>query len=86
VDSDDPTRKVATFLSASLVSPLHIGFAIGPFQTINISDFRDPEDEDKLGQNAIPVQAYCLPGRAEEVQNTCLPMAKVGFLTGQELY
>lgn len=68
------------FSCAESTSPFHIGFAVGPFETVLLAEWRDPDDEDKLGQNAIPIQAYCLPGRSEEVISTCMPMANVSDL------
>ena len=59
------------------MAPQHIGFAIGPFELVDLAVFRESDEDDKLGQNAISVHGYCLPGRMEEVKNTCLPMAKV---------
>lgn len=54
----------------------HIGFAIGPFEDVDLySTFRSEEDEAKLGGNAVKVHGYCLPGRSEEVRNTCQPLA-----------
>ncbi|KAI9893667.1 MAG: hypothetical protein M1814_005882 [Vezdaea aestivalis] len=76
-DAGNPHKKVSKFVSASPVSPLHIGFMIGPFQRLDITKFRDPADEDKLGQSAVPIAAYHLPGRAELVENTCLPLANI---------
>ncbi|KAG6367956.1 hypothetical protein INS49_002156 [Diaporthe citri] len=54
----------------------HIGFAIGPFEDVDLySTFRSEEDEAKLGGNAVKVHGYCLPGRSDEVRNTCQPLA-----------
>ena len=59
------------------VSPGRIGFAIGPFEYVDLAEFRESDEDDKLGQNAVPLHGYCLPGRANELKNTCLPLAKV---------
>ena len=78
MDPSDPTKKIFIFASNSAVVAQHIGFAIGPFDHVDLSEFRETDEDDKLGQNAIHVHGFCLPGRAEEVKNTCMPMAKVG--------
>ncbi|TKA77756.1 hypothetical protein B0A49_01555 [Cryomyces minteri] len=82
VDPTDPSRKTVSFLCATPVSPQYIGFAIGPFEHVDLSEFREMDEDDKLGQNAIRVHGFCLPGRADEVRNTCMPMAKaIDFFT-----
>ena len=77
VAPNDPTKKTTSFVCTSAVAPQHIGFAIGPFDHVDLAAFRESDEDDKLGQNAIPVHGFCLPGRMEELKNTCLPMAKV---------
>jgi transcription initiation factor TFIID subunit 2 len=59
------------------VSAHQIGFAIGPFEDVDLSEFREIDDDEKLGTQAVRVHGYCLPGRAAEVRNTCMHMAKV---------
>ncbi|KAK5145716.1 hypothetical protein LTR04_001226, partial [Oleoguttula sp. CCFEE 6159] len=82
VDPTDPSRKTVSFLCATPVSPQYIGFAIGPFEHVDLSEFREMDEDDRLGQNAIRVHGFCLPGRADEVRNTCMPMAKaIDFFT-----
>ncbi|KAI9811346.1 MAG: hypothetical protein M1827_005506 [Pycnora praestabilis] len=76
LDPSDPTKKVVSFLCANAIAPQHVGFAIGPFEHVDLSEFRETDEDDKLGQNAIRIHGFCLPGRAEEVKNTCLPLAK----------
>ena len=41
----------------------------------NLKRFHD-EDE-KLGENAVRVHGFCLPGRANDVRNTCTPLPQV---------
>lgn len=60
------------------MSANQIGFAVGPFEVVELSQYRETEDDDKLGAQAVRVHGFCLPGRAEEVRNTCMPLAKVG--------
>ena len=75
-DPDDSSKKIVSFEISTVVAPKHIGFAIGPFEQVDLSEFRDEEDEEKLGQGqSVPVSAFCLPGRADEARNTCQPMA-----------
>ncbi|KAK8072028.1 Transcription initiation factor TFIID subunit 2 [Apiospora saccharicola] len=71
LDSDDETKKTMTFECHNKAAR-HIGFTIGPFEHVDLwSEFRTEEDDTKLGSNATKVHGYCLPGRAEEVRNTC---------------
>lgn len=71
----DATKKVMTF-NAKHCGAQHIGFAIGPFEDVDLySNFRAEEEEVKLGGNAVKVHGYCLPGRSDEVRNTCQPLA-----------
>lgn len=74
-DADDPTRKVATFRIDEPVAARHLGFAVGPFEHVDLSEFRESDQDEKLGTHAVRVHGFCLPGRAAEVQNTCMPMA-----------
>jgi transcription initiation factor TFIID subunit 2 len=76
VDSKDPTKKTVSFACATPLSARQIAFAVGPFEYVNLSECRESDEDEQLGQNAVPVHAFCLPGRADEVRNTCLPMAK----------
>ncbi|PGH16361.1 hypothetical protein AJ80_05211 [Polytolypa hystricis UAMH7299] len=76
MDPKDPTKKTVSFACSSPISAQQIGFAVGPFEYVNLSEFRESDEDEQLGQNAVPVHAFCLPGRADEVRNTCLPMAK----------
>ena len=50
---------------------------------MELSEFRESDEDEKLGQNAVHVHAFCLPGRAEEVKNSCMFMAKVEFTAYQ---
>ena len=77
VDNRDPSRKTTSFVCAKEISAQHVGFAIGPFEQVDLAAFRESDEDDRLGQNAIPVLGFCLPGRAEDVKNTCFPLAKV---------
>ncbi|OJJ63127.1 hypothetical protein ASPSYDRAFT_145141 [Aspergillus sydowii CBS 593.65] len=76
VDPRDPSKKTVSFASYSPLSARQIGFAVGPFEYVNLADFRESDQDEQLGQNAIPLHAFCLPGRGDEVRNTCFPMAK----------
>ncbi|KAK2745025.1 hypothetical protein FQN55_006382 [Onygenales sp. PD_40] len=82
VDTKDPAKKTVSFSCSNPISAQQIGFAVGPFEYVNLSEYRESDEDDQLGQNAVPVHAFCLPGRADEVRNTCLPMAKaIDFLS-----
>ncbi|KAL8852869.1 MAG: hypothetical protein Q9221_002245 [Calogaya cf. arnoldii] len=77
-----PGKKTSAFSCASPLSAQQLGFTIGPFEHVDLAEFRDGGEDDKLGQNAIPLHGFCLPGRTGEVRNTCLPMAKaIDFFT-----
>lgn len=70
-DPDDDHKRVMVFEPEKKVSVQKIGFAIGPFQHIDLSaEHRTEEDEVKLGVSALKVHAYCLPHRADWVRNT----------------
>ena len=77
LDPVDPAKKTTSFISTTPLAPQQIGFAIGPFEHIDLAEFRESDEDDKLGQNAVPLHAFCLPGRVDETKNTCLPLAKV---------
>ncbi|RGP79603.1 transcription initiation factor tfiid subunit 2 [Fusarium longipes] len=71
VDPEDDHKKIMTFEPEKKVSSQKLGFAVGPFEHIDLSsEFRTEEDEVKLGMNALKVHAYCLPHRADWVRNT----------------
>ena len=73
-DSDDETRHTMSFSLTAPVTARHVAFAIGPFEHIDLSAFRESEDEERLGSSAVKIDGYCLPGRADEVRNTCFPI------------
>ena len=63
------------------VAARHIGISIGPFEQIDLALFRESDEDERLGQNAVPLLGYCLPGRVEDLKNTCFPLAKVNWAT-----
>ncbi|KFA72323.1 hypothetical protein S40288_02410 [Stachybotrys chartarum IBT 40288] len=71
VDPEDDHKKIMTFEPEKKMSVQKLGFAVGPFEHIDLSaEFRTEEDEVKLGVSALKVHAYCLPHRGEWVRNT----------------
>lgn len=76
VPHPDPTKKTVQFACLEKISAQQLGFAVGPFERIDLNVFRDPEDQDKLGESAVQMYGYCLPRRSEEVRNTCMPTTK----------
>lgn len=71
VDPEDDHKKIMVFEPEKKVSVQKLGFAVGPFEHIDLSsEFRTEEDEVKLGMSALKVHAYCLPHRADWVRNT----------------
>ncbi|GAM85981.1 hypothetical protein ANO11243_039910 [Dothideomycetidae sp. 11243] len=82
VDNSEGGRRTVSFVCATPVAARHIGFAVGPFESIDLSaEFRQADEDEKLGQSAIKVLGYCLPGRSEELRNTCMPMSKAYYFT-----
>jgi transcription initiation factor TFIID subunit 2 len=72
VDLEDSSKKIVSFYCSTIVAAQHIGFAVGPFEPVDLTDFREEDDDEKLGQaQLVPVWGYCLPGRAKEVHSTC---------------
>lgn len=68
VDHDDASRKTASFTCDTPVLPQHIGFVVGPFEHVDLSEYRDTADDERLGSNAVKVHAFCLPGKEDEVE------------------
>ncbi|CAD6445522.1 c532a180-3347-4721-a20c-9240cff29a00 [Sclerotinia trifoliorum] len=76
IDLDDSSKKIVSFQCTSDISATHVGFAIGPFEQVDLSEYREGEDEERLGQGqSTAIYGYCLPGRTEELRNTCAPLA-----------
>ncbi|PKS09899.1 hypothetical protein jhhlp_004522 [Lomentospora prolificans] len=76
IDPNDDRKKVMTFESEKATSVHKIGFAVGPFEHVDLfSDFRTEEDDEKLGASALKIHGYCLPRRADWVRNTCVALA-----------
>ncbi|CAA9957493.1 hypothetical protein PTMSG1_01101 [Pyrenophora teres f. maculata] len=76
LDPADSTRKTASFSCDTPVLPQHIGFVIGPFEHVDLSEYRDTLDDERLGENAIKVHAFCLPGKENEVRNSAMMLAR----------
>lgn len=76
INKNDACKKTASFSCSEQLSAQQIGFAIGPFEKVNLNSFRDSDDVSKLGENAVSMFGYCLPGRNEELTNTCLATTK----------
>lgn len=75
-DPADPSHKTASFTCAVPILPQHVGILVGPFQHVDLSDYRDTQDDDRLGSNAIRVHGFCLPGREEDVRNSAMMLAR----------
>jgi transcription initiation factor TFIID subunit 2 len=58
------------------VLPQHIGIVIGPFEHVDLSEYRDTSEDDRLQDEAIKVHAFCLPGREDEVRNSAMMIAR----------
>ncbi|EEB09695.1 TATA-binding protein associated factor Taf2 [Schizosaccharomyces japonicus yFS275] len=68
---EDNTKKTVYFTVNTPVSAQYICFAAGPFHHINLTDFREAEDDDAMGSSAVEISGYYLPKYLDEVQNTC---------------
>lgn len=76
IDLDDSSKKIVSFQCTSDIAATHVGFAVGPFEQVDLSEYREGEDEERLGQGqSTAIFGYCLPGRTEELRNTCAPLA-----------
>ncbi|EPS40585.1 hypothetical protein H072_5547 [Dactylellina haptotyla CBS 200.50] len=75
-DAKDVRKKVFHFTIEKPTAPHQIAFAIGPFEKAVLTENRAAEEDEALGRNAVEVVGFCLPGRKEEVENTCLFMQK----------
>ncbi|KAF2750875.1 hypothetical protein M011DRAFT_396364 [Sporormia fimetaria CBS 119925] len=76
LDPNDPTRKTASFTCAVPILPQHVGIVVGPFVHVDLSDYRDTQDDERLGSNAIRVHGFCLPEREDEVRNSAMVLAR----------
>lgn len=83
VDPQDDHKKIMTFEPEKKASVQKLGFAVGPFEHIDLSsEFRTEEDEVKLGMSALKIHAYCLPNRSDWVRNTAAALTMAAdFLT-----
>lgn len=59
------------------MAPQHISIAAGPFERVNLSEYRDVETEEAMGTLSVDVLGYCLPGRESDLRNTCMFIPKV---------
>ncbi|OLL25460.1 Transcription initiation factor TFIID subunit 2 [Neolecta irregularis DAH-3] len=77
----DPRKKIVSYCLISASSAQHIGFAAGPFTKVNLSDYRESEQDEAMGVNSVEILGYCLPHRESELRNTCMFMCKaIDFL------
>ncbi|KAK9477057.1 hypothetical protein V1514DRAFT_364109 [Lipomyces japonicus] len=72
----DISKKVVTFSLPYSVGAQHIGIAIGPFVQTNLSELKESDDNDNHHSSNAGIFAYSLPGRSDEVVNTCMFMHK----------
>jgi len=50
---------------------------VGPFEKTDLTVFRESDEDELLGRNAVEIIGYCLPGRKDQLNNTCMFMQKV---------
>lgn len=79
----DPHRKIVCFDISTPMGAQNVGFAIGPFDSVSISDpALGDNDEDNSGddeedeENKIPLTVYALPDKINDAQNTCVFLFK----------
>jgi transcription initiation factor TFIID subunit 2 len=84
-DDDKAHSRKWVFNCQTPVLSRHVGFAIGPFEEVDLAEFRDRDQDDKMGQSAVSICGLCLPGRSDEVRNTCMPVASVSRLVDHGL-
>ena len=77
IDPHDPSKKVCSFQLNIPTAPQHIAFAVGPFEKANLTEFRESEEDDAMGINAVEIHGYGLPGRLDDVKNAGMFMQKV---------
>ncbi|KAF1959374.1 hypothetical protein CC80DRAFT_533518 [Byssothecium circinans] len=79
VDPKDSTRKTASFTiyTSTGILPQHLGIVIGPFQHVDLAEYRDTAEDDRLQEEAIRVHAFCLPGKEDEVRNSAMMIPRV---------
>ena len=53
---NDSTKKTVTFNCSQPLSAQQIGFAVGPFERVNLSAFREADEIAKLGDNAVDMR------------------------------
>ncbi|KAK9243675.1 hypothetical protein V1506DRAFT_580075 [Lipomyces tetrasporus] len=69
----DHSKKTASFVLTSPVAAQHVGFAIGPFVQTNLSELKESDEDDgHHSSSSMEVYAYALPGRQDDVVNTCM--------------
>lgn len=70
-------KKTLKFEQLQAVAPQHISIAAGPFERVNLSEYRDVETEEAMGTMSVDVLGYSLPGREPDLRNTCMFIPKV---------
>lgn len=71
-ESSTDTKKTMTFEinTEHGVPAKYIGFAVGPFEHVDLwSALRSEDEEEHTASQGLKIHGYCLPGRNEEVQN-----------------
>lgn len=87
-ESPHPTDLTKKVVSWSIFNPIcahHVGWAVGPFQSLELSDFEDSSGAPRVQEEALEdfeeiekdetsssVMLYYLPGQKELAQNTCI--------------
>ena len=80
INSADSSKKTLVFIHDKEIAAHHVSFAVGPFEKVNLSEYRDQDEDDAMSAIAVEVMGYCLPGREHELRNTCVFMHKVNIV------
>lgn len=80
MDPSDSNRHIVSFRCDTPICARHIGFSIGPFCRVDLSDCHASDQSERLGDSAIQIHAFSLPKRIHETKNTCLALPMVCYL------
>lgn len=76
--STDPTKKVVSCTVYNPVSPHHIGWAVGPFESISVNGIIEAENEEDGEDDTarVPGFVYYLKDNKELAANTCVVLSR----------
>ncbi|KAF2435759.1 hypothetical protein EJ08DRAFT_692336 [Tothia fuscella] len=79
-DSDAPLENQSpmrewVFYCELPVPAHHVGFTIGPFERVNLTEFRENQRDEQGKFQPVNVYGFCLPGRVPELRNIGMPLS-----------